>query len=113
MKQIVPELTRTEAQELVAEQRKEFALIGSQMRIPGLILFEYDMTTGELRRASVDRKISLHLDGTVGADNKVSARDLCLYIQALNEQNAMRKVHQMLQRKTVRKKLLKPGTNGN
>lgn len=112
MGKIVPELTRTAAQELVAEQRKEFRLIGSQKRIPGLILFEYDLATGELQRASMKKEIEMNLDGTVGAKSRVDSRDMCLYIQAINEQNALRKVKQLLRRKSVREQLLKPKSNG-
>lgn len=106
MKQIVPELSRTAALELVAEQRKEFRLIGSQRRIPGLILFEYDLTTGDLQRASMKKEVQLNIDGTIGKKSHVDSKDLCLYIQALNEENAMRKVRQLLRRKTVRTSLL-------
>lgn len=97
---------------MVAEQRKEYRLIGSQKRIPGLILFEYDLTTGELRRASMKKEVQLNLDGTMGAKSRVDSKELCLYVQAINEQNAMRKVKQMLRRKTTRQKLLKPQDNG-
>ena len=108
MKQIVPELTRPDALELVQQQRKEYRLIGSQRRIPGLILFEYDLTTGELRRASMKTEIGLTLDGKLNRTSKVNSRELCLYIQAINEQNAMRKVQQLLKRKSVRDGLLRP-----
>jgi len=112
MKQIVPELTRADAQELVAEQRKEFRLIGSQRRIPGLILFEYDLTTGELGRASMKTEIALTVDGKLDKSREVMSRELCLYVQAINEQNAMRKVRQMLRRQSVIKRLFKPRENG-
>lgn len=112
MKSIVPELSRQNMQELVDEQRKEFRLIGSQKRIPGLILFEYDLTTGELQRASMKKEIQFNMDGTVGAKSRVDSKDLCLYIQALNEENAMKKVQKMLRRKSVREQLLKPQSNG-
>ena len=117
MKTIVPEvslqiLSRQVMQELVAEQQKEFRLIGSQKRIPGLTLFEYDMTTGELRPASVKKEIQLELNGSTGTKTRVDSKDLCLYIQALNEANARRKVAQLLRRKTVINQLLKPQKNG-
>lgn len=108
MKQIVPELTRPDALELVQQQRKEYRLIGSQRHIPGLILFEYDLTTGELRRASMKTEISITLDGKLDRTRQVNSRELCLYIQAINEQNAMRKVQQLLKRKSVRDGLLRP-----
>lgn len=109
---VVPELTRQEAMELVDQQRQEYRLIGSQRRIPGLILWEYDLTTGELMKASMKKELQLGMDGTVGAKSRVDSKDLCLYIQALNEQNAMRKVKQMLRRKSTRESLLKHQSNG-
>ena len=112
MKSIVPELSRENMQELVDEQRREFRLIGSQKRIPGLILFEYDLTTGQLQRLPPKKEIQLNLDGSTGFKSRVDSRDMCLYIQAINEQNAMRKVQQLLRRKSVRNQLLKPNNNG-
>ena len=112
MKTIVPELTLQERQELVAEQSKEYRLIGSQKRIPGLILFEYDMTTGELRRADVEQSCILQMKGGLSYKRKVNKRELCLYVQALNEKNARKKIRGMLQRQSVRKKLLNQQTNG-
>ena len=90
MKTIVPEITRQEALELIAQQRKDYRLIGSQRHIPGLILFEYDTTTGELRRASVRREVEIGLDGTIGAKSRAAARDFCLYIQAINRSEERR-----------------------
>ena len=112
MKSIVPELSRENMQELVEEQRREFRLIGSQKRIPGLILFEYDLTTGQLQRASMKKEIQLNLDGTTGSKSRVDSRDMCLYIQAINEQNAMRKVQKLLRSNSVRNQLLEPTNNG-
>lgn len=112
MNQIVPELSRTAAQELVDEQRKEYRFIGSERRIPGLILWEYDLTTGELRQAPMKKELQLTIDGRLDKNNKVEAGQFCLYVQAINQENAMRKVRAMLRRKTIRNKLLKQDKNG-
>lgn len=112
MKQIVPDISRTAAQELVAEQRKEYRFIGSERRIPGLILWEYDLTTGELRRAPMKKELELTIDGRVNKNNKVEAGTLCLYIQAINQEVAMRKVRRMLHRSTIRKQLFNQQKNG-
>lgn len=109
---IEPELTRAQAQELVDQQRKEYRLIGSQKHIPGLILFEYDLTTGVLSRASAQKEINLNIDGSVGSTTRVDAKDLCLYVQAINEANALRKIRLKLRQKNVREKLFKPKSNG-
>lgn len=110
--EIAPELTRQEAIELVAQQRKEYRLIGSEKRIRGLILFEYDLTTGELRRASMKKELQLEADGTVGSRCRVDSQDLCLYIQAINEQNALRKVQKLLRRKSIRESIFNNLKNG-
>lgn len=93
--------------ELVAEQRKEFGRIGAQRRLPGLTLYEYDLTTGEIREADVETEATLRLDGPVGRSGRVDAKELCLYVQALNIENARRKFRAMTQRKTVQNKILK------
>lgn len=107
MNQIVPELSRADLQELVDQQRKEYRLIGSQKHIPGLVLYEYDLTTGELRPADVKTTLSLTVDGKLDSSRKVNSKELCLYVQALNKENAMRKVRTMLRRKSMRKELFK------
>lgn len=93
--------------ELVAEQRKEFGRIGAQRRLPGLTLYEYDLTTGEIREADVETEATLRLDGPVGRSGRVDAKELCLYVQALNIENARRKFRAMTRRKTVQNKILK------
>ena len=93
--------------ELVAEQRREFGRIGAQRRLPGLTLYEYDLTTGEIREADVETEATLRLDGPVGRSGRVDAKELCLYVQALNIENARRKFRAMTRRKTVQNKILK------
>ena len=58
------------------------------------------------------KELQLGIDGAVGAKCRVYSQQLCLYIQALNEQNALRKVKQMLRRKSTRESLLKHQKNG-
>lgn len=109
---IAPDLSQQEALELVAQQRKEYRLIGSEKRIRGLILFEYDLTTGELRRASMKKELQLEADGTVGSRCRVDSQDLCLYIQAINQQNALRKVQKLLRRNSIRESIFNNLKNG-
>ena len=110
MSKIVPELTRPEAMELVDLQRKEYRFIGSEKRIRGLILFEYDLTTGELRQAPMKKEIELTADGRLNKNHKVEAGQYCLYVQAINQENAQRKIRALLRRSNVRKEIL---NNGN
>lgn len=94
-------------EEIVAEQRKELSRIGSVRRLPGLKLYEYDLTTGEVREADVQTEATRKLEGPVGRTGKVDARELCLYVQALNRENAARKFREMIRRKSVQNKILK------
>lgn len=94
-------------EEIVAEQRKEISRVGSVRRLPGLKLYEYDLTTGEIREADVQTDATLKLDGPVGRTGKVDAKDLCLYVQALNRENAARKFREMIRKKSVQNKILK------
>ena len=112
MKTIVPELSRSDAQELVAEQQKQYSLIGSVNRMPGLTLFEYDMTTGELRKADIDTSCVLQMDGGLSYRRKINQKALCLYVQALNEKNALKQVRRLLDRQTIRRNLLKLKKDG-
>ena len=109
---ILPELTPQEAVEVVAQQRREHRYIGSERHIPGLILWEYDTTTGELRRCDVKREVSITIDKRYDVKSKVTARLFCLYVQAVNERRAMRKVLSLLQSKNIRVNLLKPRYDG-
>ena len=105
MNPIVPELSRVDMQALVDEQRKEYRLLGSQKYIRGLSIYEYDLTTGVLREAGIKADLSLTIDGKLDTTRRVDCKSLCLYVQALNKENAMRKVRKMLQRKSIRKEI--------
>ena len=94
-------------EEIVAEQRKEISRVGSVRRLPGLKLYEYDLTTGEIREADVQTEATLKLDGPVGRSGKVDAKELCLYVQALNRENAARKFRDMIRKKSVQNKILR------
>ena len=94
-------------EEIVAEQRKEISRIGSVRRLPGLKLYEYDLTTGEIREADVQTEATLKFDGPVGRTGKVDAKELCLYVQALNRENAARKFRDMIRKKSVQNKILR------
>lgn len=58
------------------------------------------------------KELQLTIDGRLDKNNKVEAGQFCLYVQAINQENAMRKVRAMLRRKTIRNKLLKQDNNG-
>ena len=47
------------------------------------------------------------MNGPIGRSGRVDAKQLCLYVQALNIENARRKFRAMTLRKTVQNKILK------
>lgn len=79
------------------EQKKEIKLIGQQRKIPGLILFEYNEKTKVLQRAQFQKEnvviTSLSMSPeSIKHQHKVVVNENCVYIQALNEKNALKKV---------------------
>lgn len=72
--------------------KKEVKLIGSQRRIPGLTLWEYNLKTKQLVKAEfkkIDHK--LNFDRTdLEKRYQVIINENCTYFQALNEKNAIK-----------------------
>ena len=93
---IVPKLETIDRQEVSAKKQLQYRLIGSMRRIAGLHLYEYDLTTGELKKADVARTVEIGVDLNPVFHNKTVQHELCLYVQALNEANAMKHVRKHL-----------------
>ena len=83
-------------QEVVAKKNLQYRLLGSVRRIAGLKLYEYDLTTGFLTMVDVKRTVEIGLDRKPVYKTQAFHRELCLYVQAINEQNAMKKVRKAL-----------------
>lgn len=88
------ELNLKETIEIVDQKqvKKEIKLIGSQRRIPGLTLWQYNENSKELTKAEykkVDHK--LNFDNTALEKRyAVSIQENCIYFQALNRKNAIK-----------------------
>ena len=93
---LVPKLETPDRQEVVAKKQLQYRLIGSLRRIAGLNLYEYDLTTGELKKAYVARTVEIGVDLQPVFHNRTVQHELCLYVQALNEANAMKHVRKHL-----------------
>lgn len=93
---IVPEIEPGVRQEVVAEKQMLWRMIGSLRRIAGLTLYEYDLTTGELSVVELERRVQVGLDGRPIFNTRAQYRELCLYVQATNRENAMKKVRRIL-----------------
>lgn len=84
------------------QQRKEIKLIGQLKKIAGLTLFEYNTTTKEVKPATYS-KVDYKLESLsekpeeMQVNYKVLIREECMYIQALNKKNALKKINKHLQ----------------
>lgn len=80
-----------------AEQKKEIKLVGQQRKVPGLTLWEYNENTKELKKAKF-QKVNVMIHGlgmspeSIKNTHKVVVNENCIYFQALNENNAKRKL---------------------
>jgi hypothetical protein len=77
------------------QQKKEIKLIGRQRKVRGLTLFEYSEVTKLL---SVAKKQDFYLESLsldpskLKISNKVEVNEHCIYFQALNRKNAIKKL---------------------
>lgn len=69
----------------------EYRMDGRIRRKPGHTLFSYNVKTGEWKVADTERKAIVKTDGSVMYRTQVKRDGDCVYIQALNLKNAMKK----------------------
>ena len=81
--------------EQVIKKKNEFHLIGSQRRIPGHTLFCFNEATKKIKVAPMVQKVELGMDGNPVYKNNVTVEKDCVYVQALNEKNARKKLIKM------------------
>jgi hypothetical protein len=79
------------------QQKKEIKLLGSQRKIPGLTLWEYNLKSKELKEASFS-KVDVELKSLSANPidlvdrHKVVINEGCVYFQSLNRKNAEKKI---------------------
>lgn len=78
-------------------QKQEHRFLGTIIRRPGLTLFEYDSKSKTVQVSKANTQYyymynerTKHLG--VSSRTRVQVRDGCMYVQALNLKNAIRKV---------------------
>lgn len=74
------------------KQDKEYRLIGKVKRIAGLTLFSYNTVTKELKKAEMQRNVSIGFDGKPVFTNKATKEKDCIYFQALNVKSAKKRL---------------------
>ena len=81
--------------EQVQKKRNEFHLIGQEKRIKGHTLFCFNEVTKKIKVAPMNQEIIMGLDGSIIYKNNITVEKDCVYIQALNEKNAKKKLIKM------------------
>lgn len=81
--------------EQVQKKKNEFHLVGEERRIKGHTLFCFNLVKREIKVAPMNQEIEMGLDGSVIYKNNVTVEKGCVYVQALNEKNARKKLIKM------------------
>lgn len=78
--------------EMVDKMKKELRLVDTQKLVPGHTLFECDLKTLEVRVAEKKSEIIMHLDGSTSKKQTVVIKPNCIYRQALNKKNVIKRL---------------------
>lgn len=80
--------------EIKAEQQKEYKYIGSQLKVPGHTMFSFNLKTKDLTVAKIEKSCEISLANPRGVvkKTKLCIEPDCIYIQALNKKNAIKKL---------------------
>lgn len=81
--------------EQVQKKKNEFHLVGEERRVKGHTLFCFNEVTKKIKVAPMNQECMLGLDGSVIYKNNVTVERDCVYIQALNQKNAIKKLNKM------------------
>jgi hypothetical protein len=99
MKELKPHKADTITNVSEHKIKKEVKLVGRQRKVPNHILWEYNLITKELKRAEF-KKMDYVLDFTkpnpakdLLSRMKIMINKNCKYFQALNEENAWKKIN--------------------
>ncbi|MFK5855239.1 MAG: hypothetical protein QM503_03845 [Bacteroidota bacterium] len=78
------------------KQKQEYKRVGSIMLKKGLKLYQYNFVKEELKLVEINKFIKLDTTGKVVKQNKAQHDDNCIYVQALNDKNAARKIIKLM-----------------
>lgn len=87
------------------QEKKEILFKGSLTKVPGHIMWEFCISNGELRRAKYKEEKTLVIDSLISEKGnlsltpelikkrrRVATKETCIYFQALNLNNAIKKL---------------------
>ena len=91
MKELL-ETKRRPEQEKVQQQKKQYTLLGSmRKKSKNHKLWELDLKKMELKEVFLEAKAIVDTKGKTHICSRATYRDGCMYVQALNRENAARK----------------------
>lgn len=93
---IVPDIPSLGMPSKQQEERKapaEFHFVGSVRRVRGHTLFSFNWKTGEWKQAPLQREAKVGIDGKPVFKTTVAREPNCVYIQALNLENAKKRLY--------------------
>lgn len=89
--EIVPDLIKSNLSknqvEYIQKKQHEYKLTNKKRRVPGHILFSFNLKTKEIKRASITKEVSIGLNGKPIMKTKIAIEPDCYYEQVLNEKN--------------------------
>lgn len=95
-----PDKDKTEVQ-AKKKQRQEYKFVNSIQHQPGHILFSINTLTGEIKEAEFQKEEQITWEQAkmikegVGSPRKVIIEKNCVYIEALNKENALKRYKRM------------------
>ena len=79
--------------EVLDKQKHEFKLIGRERKNPGHIMFSFNLKTGEIKKAPVERsKVCDFRTREPIYNERIVVEPDCLYRQALNKKNFIKRL---------------------
>ena len=89
--EIVQDLTKSNISknqvEYIQKKQHKYKLTDKKRRVPGHILFSFNLKTKEIKRAPITNEVSIGLNGKPIMKTKIVIEPDCYYEQALNEKN--------------------------
>lgn len=79
--------------EVLDKQKHEFKLIGRQRKVPGHTMFSFNLKTGEIKVAPIERsKVCDFRTREPICNERIVVEPDCLYRQALNRKNFVKRL---------------------
>ena len=79
--------------EMVQKKQDECKYVGSMRSCAGHTLFSYNRKTGEVKKAQLECKVSIGMNGQPVYKRNIAIEPDCYYDQALNKKNFLKRLH--------------------